>query len=367
MDINKLFNGIYKNRKVLLTGHTGFKGSWLMMWLELMEANVLGYSLAPNTIPDHYSLLGLKSKSEIGDIRNSKHIKKILNEFQPEIVFHLAAQPLVRYSYANPVETYEINVMGTLNVLEACRSCSSVKAIIVITTDKCYENNEWIWGYRESDPMGGYDPYSSSKGCVELLINSYRNSYFNLNNYNNTHNLLIASARAGNVIGGGDWAEDRLIPDIMKATNLKQVVKIRNPDAVRPWQHVLEPLSGYLMLGQKLLEGFNIFSGAWNFGPESFGNEYVGNILRMIQEYWKEINFEIEKNHHLHEAGLLRLDCSKANQILKWKNNLSIPETIEFCVDWYKKFYLEDKIISKSQLLNYINIADKKNQLWINN
>jgi CDP-glucose 4,6-dehydratase len=209
--------------------------------------------------------------------------------------------------------------------------------------------------------MGGYDPYSSSKGCVELLINSYRNSYFNLKNFRVKHNTLLASARAGNVIGGGDWAEDRLIPDIMKAANKMHKVKIRNPNAIRPWQHVLDPLNGYLLLGQKLLEGFDTFAGAWNFGPDSIGNESVGQILHMIKKYWKEVDFEVDNKDHPHEAGLLKLDCSKANQILKWNNNLSIHKTIEFCVDWYKKFYLEGEIISKNQILSYISIAEKKN------
>jgi CDP-glucose 4,6-dehydratase len=367
MEIRNLFNDIYFKRKILLTGHTGFKGSWLMLWLEKMGAEVCGYSLRPNTNPAHYSLLNLNSRSEIEDIRNIIALKKLIQTYQPEIVFHLAAQPIVRYSYANPIETYEINVMGTLNVLEVCRYSPSVKAIVIITTDKCYENKEWVWGYRESDPMGGYDPYSSSKGCVELLINSYRNSYFNINNYQKNHSILLASARAGNVIGGGDWAEDRLIPDVMQAALKNKKVQIRNPLATRPWQHVLEPLSGYLMLGQKLLEQNTLFASAWNFGPDDSGNKNVAEILRDLKKIWGKIDFEVDKNENPHEAGLLKLDCSKANQLLKWKENLTIQETLEYTVEWYKKYYLDDEIISLQQIKKYIKKALINNLNWASN
>ncbi len=364
MEIGRLFDGVYVNRKVLLTGHTGFKGSWLMLWLEQMGAEVCGYSLEPNTKPAHYSLLKLNSRSEIGDIRDINNLKKLTNDFQPEIVFHLAAQPLVRYSYVNPIETYETNVMGTLNVLEACRSCPTVKAIVVITTDKCYDNKEWVWGYRETDPMGGFDPYSSSKGCAELLINSYRNSYFNIEDYGFNHHVLLASARAGNVIGGGDWAEDRLIPDVMRAASEGRTVNIRNPLATRPWQHVLEPLSGYLLLGQRLFEGNKEFAEAWNFGPDNNGTQNVGDLLKMIKPFWSRIDYSIIDGNFPHEAGLLKLDCSKANQILLWKENLDIQHTIQYTADWYKDYFEKGKVTTREQLTKYIQLAKLNSLIW---
>jgi len=285
-----MFNNIYKNKKVLITGHTGFKGSWLALWLKELGAEVIGYALKPPTTPSHYELLTQQPTDNLniisieGDIRNYIKLNEIFQSYKPEIVFHLAAQPLVRYSYINPVETFETNVMGTINVFEACRNCESVRAIVNITSDKCYENKEWVWGYRESDPMGGYDPYSASKGCAELVTSAYRNSFFTPS-YPLTDSpprVLLASARAGNVIGGGDWADDRLIPDIMRATAKNESVIIRNPKATRPWQHVLEPLSGYLLLGQKLLEGRKEFAGGWNFGPDDESNITVENLIENI-------------------------------------------------------------------------------------
>ncbi len=357
-----MFGNIYKNKKVLITGHTGFKGSWLALWLSKLGAKVIGHSLPAPSEPNHFELLNLNLNSIIGDIRDKDKLEKIFNKHQPEIVFHLAAQPIVRKSYLDPIETYETNVMGTLNVFEACRFSSSVKAIVNITSDKCYENKEWIWGYRENEPMGGYDIYSSSKGCAELLTASYRNSFFNVKDFGKTHQILLASCRAGNVIGGGDWAEDRLIPDIMRATSKGEQVIIRNPEATRPWQHVLEPLNGYLLLGQKLLEKEVQFSDAWNFGPNGDeGNLSVLNVVENMKSFWSSIKYEVEENkNNIHEANLLKLDCSKANSILKWKSIWDNKTTFEKTANWYKEFYEGKKCLSEFDLDNYLeNIKEK--------
>jgi CDP-glucose 4,6-dehydratase len=350
------FNFIYKGRKVFLTGHTGFKGSWLALWLHRMGAEVIGYSLEAPSKPSHWGLLQLPIHSVIGDIRDASNLEKAMAAAQPDIVFHLAAQPLVRLSYSDPVGTYSTNVMGTLNVLEACRKTSSVKAIVVITTDKCYENKEWVYGYRENDPMGGYDPYSSSKGCAEILVSSYRNSFFNVKDYNKTHTVLLASARAGNVIGGGDWADDRLVPDVIKAAAVGKTVTIRSPQATRPWQHVLEPLSGYLMLGQKLLEGKSEFAEGWNFGPTDEGNLSVMQVLSSMQQHWDAIQFKVDAQAaNLHEANLLKLDCSKAHAKLSWKAKWNNEETFERTVNWYREFYVNGKCISVEDLDAYVS------------
>ena len=315
-----MFNRIYHNTRVLITGHTGFKGSWLALWLSTMGANVTGYSLPPPTEPNHFDLLGLDINSIIGDIRDAEKLKRVFKEQQPEIVFHLAAQPIVRFSYKDPVETFSSNVMGTINVFEASRESGTVRAIVNVTSDKCYENREWPWGYREIDPLGGYDPYSASKGCAELITSCWRNSFFNLKDYGSTHHTLLASGRAGNVIGGGDWAADRLIPDMMRAVSQNGKVKIRNPHATRPWQHVLEPLSGYLLLGQRLLEGRKEFAEAWNFGPSDDGNATVEEIVGQVKKAWPKIDYEIQcDSDQPHEAGMLRLDCSKARAKLQWR------------------------------------------------
>ena len=362
--VNNLFNGVYNNRRVLVTGHTGFKGSWLVMWLEKMGAIVCGYSLEANTDPAHYNLLKLDMRSEIADIRNVERLNKVIEDFKPEIVFHLAAQPLVRLSYKEPVSTYSTNVMGTLYLLEACRNTDSIRAIVVVTSDKCYENKEWVWGYRENDPMGGYDPYSSSKGCTELVVASYRDSYFNIADYTEKHSILLATARAGNVIGGGDWADDRLIPDVIRSVANKEQVRIRNPKATRPWQHVLEPLSGYLLLGCRLFEGEKKMAGPWNFGPEATGTLNVGEVLVELKKNWNKIDFVADKGEHPHEAGLLKLDCSKANQILNWREVWDIRQTIEQTVNWYKLFYESNLVISEDQLKLYIEQAYYKSIEW---
>jgi len=362
--MNTLFNGIYKDKTVLVTGHTGFKGSWLSYWLEQMGAKVVGYSLEVPTTPNHFELLNLKMTSIIGDIRDLEKLKQVFTEYKPDIVFHLAAQPLVRLSYENPIETYETNVMGTLKVFEACRE-ANVKAIVNITSDKAYENKEWVWGYRENDPMGGYDPYSSSKGCADLLANSYRNSYFNINEYKKSHNTLLASCRAGNVIGGGDWAADRLLTDIMLSVSEGKKVSIRNPHATRPWQHVLEPLSGYLHIGQKLLQEQVAFGEVWNFGPSDEGSISVEELVKKVKKYWDKIDYEINQNpEQLHEANLLKLDCSKAHIQLKWKDVWNSEMTFEKTVTWYKSFYESQEIQTQQNLQEYIRDAKMKKIEW---
>ena len=361
----KLFSNIYVGKRVFVTGHTGFKGSWLVYWLKKLGAEVCGYSLEPPTNPNHFKLLGLDIRSEIADIRNLDYLKSVLAHFEPDIVFHLAAQPLVRLSYKEPVQTLETNIIGTANVFEACRETESVKAIVNVTSDKCYENKEWIWGYRENDPMGGYDPYSASKGCAELIANSYRNSFFNLNDYCVKHNTLLASCRAGNVIGGGDWADDRLIPDIMKAASKNKIVDIRNPYATRPWQHVLEPLSGYLQIGQKLLEREKVFAEGWNFGPGDQGNLSVGDVTKSLTKYWDSIKFNINKDANApHEAGLLKLDCSKAHCKLGWEDVWSAETTFKKTVNWYKNYYENGAINTEENLSSYVEDARKKNIGW---
>ena len=362
--MQNLFGGIYKGKTVLVTGHTGFKGSWLVYWLQKMGANVIGYSLPTPTSPNHFELLDLNITSIIGDIRDLEKLDETFSLYKPEIVFHLAAQPLVRLSYENPIETYETNVIGTLKVFETCRK-HHVKAIVNITSDKAYENKEWIWGYRENDPMGGYDPYSSSKGCADILANSYRNSYFNLEDYKKTHQTLLATCRAGNVIGGGDWAQDRLMTDIMLSVSQGKKVSIRNPKATRPWQHVLEPLSGYLLIGQKLLEEKVAFAEAWNFGPSDEGSICVEEVVKHVKKHWDAIDYEIQCDpKQLHEANLLKLDCSKAHIKLHWKDVWNSEKTFEKTVKWYKAFYENSKILSQEDLESYVADAEAKNIAW---
>lgn len=363
--MQRLFSGIYKGKTVLVTGHTGFKGSWLCFWLKQMGANVIGYSLDVPTHPNHFEILNLEINSIIGDIRDLEKLNQTFQTYKPDIVFHLAAQPLVRLSYERPLETYETNVIGTLKVFEACRK-NGLKAIVNITSDKAYDNNESIWGYRENDPMGGFDPYSSSKGCADLLTNSYRNSYFNIHDYKKTHNTLLASCRAGNVIGGGDWAKDRLITDVMLSVSQNKKVIIRNPHATRPWQHVLEPLSGYLHIGQKLLEEKVEFAEAWNFGPSNEESITVEEVVRNIKQYWNKIVYEFDCDRNQpHEANLLKLDCSKAHAMLQWKNVWNCKTTLGKTIRWYKSYYEDDKVcLTPEDLENYVLDAKTKNIKW---
>lgn len=354
-----MFGGIYQGKRVLLTGHTGFKGSWLAFWLQRLGADVCGCALPSSTEPSHWDLLKLNIRSEIADIRDSGILEKVFSEFQPEIVFHLAAQPLVRASYRNPVETYSTNVMGTLNVFEACRKTESVRVIINVTSDKCYENREWAHGYREEDAMGGHDPYSSSKGCSELLTASYRNSYFNNAEFGVRHQTLLASCRAGNVIGGGDWAEDRLIPDIMRAVAAGKSVEIRNPGATRPWQHVLEPLGGYLLVGQRLLEGRPEFATGWNFGPAEDADLSVREVVERIKRYWSRIDYRLARAVDApHEAHLLKLDCSKACRQLNWRPVWDSEATFEKTVGWYREFYESGALVTEFNLTEYTKQID---------
>lgn len=329
----------WHGRRVFVTGHTGFKGGWLSLWLEKLGAEVCGVALDPPTKPSLFKEARVSQgmRSEIADIRDLERVKTILREHRSEVVFHMAAQPLVRKSYEDPVGTYATNVMGTVNVLESVRGCDSVRAVVVITTDKCYENKEWVWPYRETDRLGGYDPYSNSKACAELVVSAYRNSFFNPKDYSR-HGVAIASVRAGNVIGGGDWAEDRLVPDIMRAFAANKVLAIRNPKAVRPWQHVLEPLSGYLSLAEKLCEAGVLYGDAWNFGPEYADAMPVEWIVQQLAAHWGEnAHWQVDGQTHPHEAQMLRLDCSKAAQALNWHPALPLEQALRLTADWYRR------------------------------
>lgn len=335
-----MFNNIYKGKRVFLTGHTGFKGSWLALWLTNLGAEVCGYSLTPNTKPSMYEELDIENKiakSVVGNILDTEKLEKSMAEFKPNIVFHLAAQPLVRLSYAEPVLTYQTNVIGSLNVLEATRKCKSVQAFVNITTDKCYENKEINRGYREDEPMGGYDMYSSSKGCVEIMSSSFRRSFLQ-----EEGSYAMATARAGNVIGGGDWALDRLIPDCVRYINAGEKIEIRNPIAVRPWQHVLEPLSGYLLLGQKLLEEGKKYAEGFNFGPNEESVLRVAEVAEKVCRYYGKGEVVIHKRDNLHEANLLMLNIEKAERVLGWIPTYTAEDAIKNTVEWYKHFYNKD-------------------------
>lgn len=345
------FSEIYRNRRVLITGHTGFKGSWLALWLKRMGADITGVALTPDTSPSHWEMLHLGIDSRTQDIRDAKAIKIIVQEKQPEIIFHLAAQPLVRRSYRDPLLTWETNVMGTANLLEACRAAPSVKAIVVITTDKCYENKSLHRGYREDDRLGGHDPYSASKAGAELVVASYRQSYFGV-----AGAPLIATARAGNVMGGGDWSEDRLIPDLARSVLDNKPLIIRSPQATRPWQHVLEPLAGYLMLGAKLLQGESAYAEAWNFGPNDDGNRSVEDVLKTAQSFWPAAAWQVSDTPQPHEAQLLHLDSSKARERLGWKPVWNFDASVAMTVEWYKNFIAQQSITTERQLEDYLSL-----------
>jgi len=353
----------WSKKKVFLTGHTGFKGSWLCIWLHSLGAEVHGYALKPPTEPSLFDLCKIGSlikSSTIADVREGEALTSALAASKADIAIHMSAQPLVRDSYTIPVETYAINVMGTVNFFEAIRRCNTVKAVINVTTDKCYENKEWVWGYRECEPLGGYDPYSSSKACSELVTSSYRSSFFNPGEYK-SHGVAIASARAGNVIGGGDWASDRLIPDCVRAILNNERVVIRNPHAIRPWQHVLEPLCGYLALSQKLYEYGPRYIGAWNFGPDEKDARSVEWVVKSLCEKWgNNASFEIKKGRHPHEANYLKLDCSKAKTELEWRPRWDIGKAIESIVTW-SRIYKQGGDVRRacaSQIEEYIGEVD---------
>lgn len=350
----------WKSKNVFLTGHSGFKGSWLSLWLSSMGAIVTGYSLSPNTNPNLYTVLGVEDmieKSHFANVRDFAVLQNAMQEANPEIVIHMAAQPLVRYSYVNPVDTFATNVMGTVHVLECIRHIQSVRSTVVVTTDKCYENKEWIWGYREHEPMGGGDPYSNSKGCAELVTSAYRQSFFSESGTASQQNL-VASARAGNVIGGGDWAEDRLIADAFKAFASNRPLKIRNPFAVRPWQHVLEPLSGYLILAQLLYENGRKFASAWNFGPQDNDARSVQDVINLlINEWGYPAAWEKDGSEQPHEAHLLKLDISKAKYHLNWNPRWNLEMAVEKIVEWQRAFQcgFDMKEFSLNQIHQYTN------------
>ena len=330
----RMNRAFWKDKKVFITGHTGFKGAWLSLWLQDCGAILTGYALEPNTKPNLFdtALVADGMESVIGDVRDLEKLSKAMSDFAPDVVIHMAAQALVRISYKNPVDTYSTNVMGTVNLLEAVKNTASVKAVVNVTTDKCYENKEWVWGYREDEPMGGHDPYSNSKGCSELVTSAYRSSFFN-----HLGSAKIATGRAGNVIGGGDWADDRLIPDILKSFKNNEPVVVRNPFATRPWQHVLEPLSGYLILAERLYLDGDKCAEAWNFGPEDGDVKPVRAVIEYLVERWGAgASWIHDESEQPHEAQLLKLDISKAKQLLGWEPKWSLFRTLESIIDWQK-------------------------------
>lgn len=348
MESMEVSHSFWKNRKVFITGHTGFKGSWLTIWLEKMGAVVTGYSLPPNTNPSLFELAQVEKNitSLYGDIRDYENLKKAIQIAEPEVVLHLAAQPLVRESYLDPISTYSTNVMGTVHLLDSVRHTPSVRSVVIVTSDKCYENKEWPWAYRENEPMGGFDPYSNSKGCSELVTSSYRSSFFNLKNFE-SHKVGVASARAGNVIGGGDWAKDRLVPDILKSFETSNDVVIRNPLAIRPWQHVLEPLSGYLLLAQALYSQGPKFADAWNFGPNEDEVNTVESIVKTMCSMWGDTaRYKIQsESNQPHEAFYLKLDSSKARMLLPWQPRWTLKKALQNTIDWHRSF-----LTNKTQL-----------------
>lgn len=360
-----MFGDFYRGRRVLVTGHTGFKGSWLCEWLLSLGAEVAGYALAPDTDPSHFEILGLadRIRHTVGDIRDVALIAALVQDFKPDVVFHLAAQPLVRLSYREPASTWETNVMGTVNLLEAVRACPSVKACVVVTSDKCYENREWPWGYRETEAMGGHDPYSASKGAAELVVASYRRSFFQ-----DSSGCRVASGRAGNVIGGGDWSVDRIVTDFVKSIHAGRPLELRNPAATRPWQHVLEPLSGYLELGRRLCgpDGSD-FAEGWNFGPSEESVVLVQELARKLASRWGKGEVAVDTSgSHPHEAGLLKLDCSKARMELGWHGVWNVDETARRVVDWYKEHSEGGDMLSRTrgQIESYSNDAKRQGLPW---
>lgn len=355
-----IYDNFYKGKKVLITGHTGFKGSWLAIWLHKMGAEVFGVALDPFSDKDNFVLSGIgnKIKADIrADIRDGEKMKQIFAEYQPEIVFHLAAQPLVRLSYEIPVETYDVNVMGTIHVMEAIRATKSVKVGVMITTDKCYDNNEQLEGYVETDPFGGYDPYSSSKGACEVAIQSWRRSFFNPADYGKKHTVSLASVRAGNVIGGGDWAKDRIIPDCIRALETTKVIDIRSPKAVRPWEHVLEPLSGYMLLAKKMWENPTEYCEGWNFGPEAESVSTVWDVASaLVENYGYGKLVDSSNPNAVHEAKLLMLNINKAKTRLGWKPKMNMRQCISLVADWYKRYKTDNVYdICLEEIDKYIN------------
>lgn len=356
MTVNTNF---WKNKKVLVTGHTGFKGSWLSLWLQELQSDVIGYSLKAPTQPNLFELAGIEKNmiSVTDDVRNYNSLLSVMSRHKPEIVIHMAAQALVKRSYKNPIETYSTNVIGTVHLLEAIRHTPSVKAAVIVTSDKCYENSKQSSGYKENDNLGGFDPYSNSKACAELVTSAFRNSFFNPNDFTK-HKVAVASARAGNVIGGGDWAADRIVPDCIKSFAKKENIFLRYPNAIRPWQHVLEPLSGYLKLSEKLYEEGSKFAEAWNFGPKKSDEKTVKWIVEQIALKWGGGDWKSDDKSHPHETQYLKLDCKKANRRLRWHPVWNINETLSKTVDWYKIYFNDKNSIRKKtieQITEYVN------------
>ena len=355
------FNGVFSDRRVFVTGHTGFKGSWLALWLQHLGASVSACALAPETAPSHFELIHLDElvHSHFSDICEFDLLLDLFQQYQPEIIFHMAAQSLVRQSYENPKETLDTNIGGTINMLEASRLTPSVKVCVIVTSDKCYENREWIWGYRENDPVGGHDPYSASKGATEIVARSYQRSFFCPEESDRT--IGCVTVRSGNVVGGGDWAEDRIIPDCVRALSAKTPISLRNPSATRPWQHVLDPLCGYLLLAQKLLDAPRQYSGAWNFGPVTAGSITVEDIARRFIKVWGEgeVSSSDVSSHEPHEAHILHLNIDKALRALPWHPRLDVHTSIDWTVTWYQQFYVHNadmRSISLEQIDTYMQI-----------
>ncbi|MBN2545520.1 MAG: CDP-glucose 4,6-dehydratase [Spirochaetes bacterium] len=365
------FQNFYSKKKVFITGDTGFKGSWLSLMLKELNANVTGYSLEPPTVPCLFDILKLKDKIKhiAGDVRDKEKLLHSIKETEPDIIFHLAAQSLVRRSYSEPVLTYETNLLGTLNILELSRLVKSVRAVVIITSDKCYENKEWIFAYRENDALGGYDPYSSSKACAELISAAYRKSFFNTDDYGKSHKTAIATVRAGNIIGGGDWTEDRLVPDIIRSLVEDKEVLIRNPDSIRPWQHVLEPITGYLYLASLMYKDGKIFSDAFNFGPNSNDILTVEDVVKKAIKAWGKGSYKIKKVDNLHEAKFLRLDTGRSQFFLNWKPVYNVDQAIDKTIRWYKEYYQNKNAdiynFTVSQMHDYIKSAEKSYLEWI--
>lgn len=353
-----MFDDCYAGKRVFLTGHDSFKGSWMSLWLKAVGAHVTGFSLGPPTQPNHYDLLGLNIPATRADIRDRSAMREALLAARPEVVFHMAAQSSVLESYRSPLETFAVNAIGTAHVLEAARESPDVKAVVVVTTDKCYENNEWVWGYRETDALGGHDPYSTSKAMAELVVASYRRSYFPPAEYGSSHHVLIASVRGGNIVGGGDWKEDRIVPDVMRAVSAGRKVLIRSPGSTRPWQHVLEPVCGYLMLGSRLLEADQRCAGPWNFGPPEDGSRTVLAMVEELRRHWPQIDYDVASATRApHEATLLKLDCSKARALLGWRPLWDFAELARHTAEWYRRFDADGVVESEKQLDLFRSVA----------
>ncbi len=366
MNLKKTLSENFKGRTVLITGHTGFKGGWLALWLESMGANVVGYSLDPPTSPSFFEVTGLSGRiTDIrGDILNHDRVRDTIAEYCPDFIFHLAAQPIVRASYEKPLETFGVNIMGTATLLESIRTLEHKTVCVCITSDKCYENREWPYAYRENDPLGGYDPYSASKGAAEIVIASYRNSFFNAESGKSPG--PVASARAGNIIGGGDWAKDRIVPDCVRALSEKKEITIRNPGAIRPWQFVLEPLSGYLQLACRMKENPRLFAGAWNFGPHCTSTINVRELAGRIIHAWGSGTLREEQNCDApHEADCLKLDIAKSVSRIGWRPVYTVDDAVEQTVAWYKRYYEGDPdmhAFSRNQIGTYLKNAGRSNQ-----